>query len=129
MAESRVILQSDDGATYHLIVKIAVTPSQRSAGFQHICSEWVRNWGMLFVFPKTQLSAFHMRNVREDLDIAFIAEDGQILELKAMHREKYLAGSRSYHAVLPYRYALETVAGRLSTLELKDRNWWLILDP
>ena len=129
MPESRVILRSDEGATHHLAVKIAMTPAQRGAGFQHICSKWVQVWGVLFVFPASQRSTFHMRNVRADLDIAFIAEDGRILELKKMPREVDSAGGRNYRAAQPYRYALEIAAGRLSALGLDEGNWWLVLDP
>ena len=129
MPESRVSLRTDEGATHHFAVKIAMTPAQRSAGFQHICSKWVQDWGVLFVFPTSQRSTFHMRNVREDLDIAFIAEDGRILELEKMSREVSSGGGRSYHANQPYRYALEVVAGKLSALRLDEGSWWLILDP
>ena len=72
---------------------------------------------------------FHMRNVREHLDIAFIAEDGRIFELQKMSRELDSAGGRSYRATQPYRYALEVAAGRLSALGLDEGNWWLVLDP
>ena len=129
MPESRVILRSDEDVTHHLAVKIAMTPAQRGAGFQHICSTWVQVWGVLFVFPASQRATFHMRNVRADLDIAFIAEDGRILELKKMSRELDSVGGRSYRAAQPYRYALEVAAGRLSALGLDEGNWWLVLDP
>ena len=128
MPESRVILRSDEGVTHHLSVKIATTPTQRGAGFQYICSKWVQAWGVLFVFPTTQQATFHMRNVGEDLDIAFVAEDGRILELKKMSRELDSVGGRSYRAAQPYRYALEVAAGRLSALGLDEGNWWLVLD-
>ncbi len=129
MPESRVILRSDEGDTHQLAVKIAMTPAQRGAGFQHICSKLVQVWGVLFVFQTSQRSTFHMRNVREDLDIVFIAEDGQILELITMSRELDSGGGRRYRASQPYRYALEVAAGRLSALGLHQGSWWLVLDP
>jgi uncharacterized membrane protein (UPF0127 family) len=128
MPESHVILRSKTGVTHHLAVKIAMTPGQRRAGFQHICSEWVQAWGVLFVFPTTQQATFHMRNVGEDLDIAFIAEDGRIFELKKMFREEVSGSGRRYRAAQPFRYALEVVAGRLSALGLDEDSWWLALD-
>jgi len=129
MPESRVILRSKEGVTHHLAVKIAMTPGQRRSGFQHICSKWVQVWGVLFVFPTSQRATFHMRNVREDLDIAFIAEDGRVLELKKMSREGDSAGGRRYRGAQLYRYALEVAAGRLSVLGLGEGSWWLVLDP
>ena len=106
-----------------------MTTVQRRAGFQHICSKWVQAWGVLFVFPATQRATFHMRNVGEDLDIAFIAEDGRILALKKMSWEEDSGGSHRYRAAQPFRYALEVAAGRLSTLDLDGGDWWLVLDP
>ena len=129
MPESRVSLRSDEGVTHHLAVKIAMTPVQRRAGFQHICSKWVQVWGVLFVFPTSQRATFHMRNVGENLDIAFIAEDGRILELKKMSREEDPGNGHRYRAAQPFRYALEVAAGRLSTLGLDEGSWWLVLDP
>ena len=129
MSESRLLPRSDGGITHHLTVKIAITPTQRSAGFQHVCSEWIKVWGILFVFPTSQRSTFHMQNVREDLDIAFIAADGRILEIKKMSRGVDSGGGRSYRATQPYRFALEVIAGRLSALGLDEGDWWLTLDP
>ena len=129
MPEGHVILQSNEGVTNHLAVKIAITPAHRGAGFQHICSKLVQVWGVLFIFPTSQRATFNMRNVRADLDIAFIAEDGRILELRKMYREDGLGGGHRYRAAQPFRYALEVAAGRLSTLGLDEGTWWLVLDP
>jgi hypothetical protein len=129
MAEGSVTLQLEGGATHHLAVKIADTPAQRSAGFQYICSNLVRAWGVLFVFQSSERHTFHMRNVREDLDIAFIAKNGRILELKKMSREGWSVKAHIYRANQPYRYVLETAADRLSGLGLDEGNWRLILNP
>jgi uncharacterized membrane protein (UPF0127 family) len=129
MSESLVIFQSDEGVTHHIAVKIAIKPAQRRAGFQHICSKWLQAWGVLFVFPTSQRSMFHMRNVRDDLDIAFIAGNGRILELKKMSRELDSVGGRTYRTTQPYRYALEVAAGRFSALGMDEGSWWLVLDP
>jgi uncharacterized membrane protein (UPF0127 family) len=129
MSESIVILRSDEGVTHHLAVKIAIKSAQRRAGFQNICSKWVQAWGVLFVFPTPQRYMFNMRNVTDDLDIAFIAADGRIFELQKMTQELDSAGGRSYRAAQPYRYALEVAAGRLLALGLDQGNWWLVLDP
>ena len=70
-----------------------------------------------------------MRNVKEDLDIAFIDKDGRILEIKKMSQEMDSADGASYRAVQPYRYALEVIAGRLAALGVDKGDWWLVLDP
>ena len=70
-----------------------------------------------------------MRNVREELDIVFIGEDGLVLELKKMPREDGSSNARRYSVAQPYRYAIEAAAGRLSALGLGEGSWWLVLDP
>lgn len=70
-----------------------------------------------------------MQNVKESLDIAFIAEDGLIVELMKMAKEVDRGGGRTYRGVQSYRYALEVAAGRLSGLGLDEGDWWLTLDP
>lgn len=64
--------------------------------------------GMLFVFDTDQRSGFWMRNTIINLDIAFIAEDGKIVQTFTMAA---LDDSRTYTPRSAYRYALEVNAG------------------
>jgi uncharacterized membrane protein (UPF0127 family) len=128
MSETQVMLRSSEGVVYRLDAKVAETPRQRAAGFQYICSEVAQQWAILFVFQTTQRSKFHMRNVKQDLEIAFISDEGRFLEIKQMTLEQQLEPYRNYQAGQAYKYALETVAGRLSGLSLNAEDWWLVLE-
>ncbi len=66
--------------------------------------------GMLFVFERDQRNGFWMRNTIIDLDIAFIREDGQIVQTFTMAA----LDESSYTPRAAYRYALEVNAGVFS---------------
>ncbi len=66
------------------------------------------NQGMLFVFDTTQILSFWMRNTFIPLDIAFITEAGEIVDILRMEP---LDESKSYISSKPALYALETNAG------------------
>lgn len=66
------------------------------------------NQGMLFVFETTQILSFWMRNTFIPLDIAFITEAGEIVDILRMEP---LDESKSYISSKPALYALETNAG------------------
>ncbi|NOT00580.1 MAG: DUF192 domain-containing protein [Phycisphaerales bacterium] len=65
--------------------------------------------GMIFIFQGDQTGGFWMRNTIIDLDIAFIREDGTVVDtftMKALDESSYTPRSA-------YRYALEVNAGVL----------------
>lgn len=64
--------------------------------------------GMLFVFPAAQIQSFWMRNTFIPLDIAFISNDGIIVDIQHM---KPVDESVSYTSSAPALYALEVNAG------------------
>jgi uncharacterized membrane protein (UPF0127 family) len=128
MFESNAILRSKEGRTYRFPVKVATTQAQQRAGFQHICSELIQDWGLLFVFRRTQQAPFHMQNVAEDLDIAFISEEGKVLGVRKMSAERESGDSHIYRAEEPYRYALEVGMGRLFSWGVNEGVWWLVID-
>jgi len=63
--------------------------------------------GMLFIFPFRERQSFWMRNTLIPLSIAFISDDGRILEIRSM-RPKDESSTRSRYEV---RYALEVADG------------------
>lgn len=128
MADSHLVIRSSDGITHEFDVKVASTSKQRQAGFKGICPKLIQDWGILFVFSELQRASFNMRNVTQDLDIAFVSEDGQILEIKTMRRNIFLNSILTHRPKMSYRYAIEVLAGRLSSLDFEDKSWWLILD-
>jgi len=90
-----------------LVVEVADQAAERNRGMM-----FRRRLGpdeaMLFVYPyETNHSPFWMKNTLVDLDIAFIAADGTILQIERMRA----LSTESTWSREPYRYALETPAG------------------
>jgi uncharacterized membrane protein (UPF0127 family) len=71
--------------------------------------------GMLFAYDRDQQLSFYMKNTEIPLSIAFIAADGEILEIRDMEPLS-LKTISSRRAV---RYALEVPLGTFRTLNLK----------
>jgi hypothetical protein len=64
--------------------------------------------GMLFIFEYPQMQSFWMRNTYLPLDIAFISEQGVIINILTM---KPLDEGPRYHSLAPALYVIETNAG------------------
>lgn len=113
MVAHTIRLVDDEGKTFAVEVKIAKSSEERQAGFQDIDPEVIKNSLILFVFSEETNSRFHMERVRAPLAIAFIAEDGEILDIQEMHINQHgIAGSaHTYGPDQPFRYALEARAG------------------
>ena len=94
-------------AGMHLITaEVAQTPAQRQIGLMHRPS-MPANDGMLFVFEERGMHCFWMKNTLLPLAIAFIADDGRIVNIAEMQ-----AGSETSHCPRqPVRYALEMNQG------------------
>lgn len=69
--------------THSIRAAVANTPQSRERGLmQH--TQLCGNCGMLFVFPKTGKYSFWMKGTPLPLSIAFIADDGKILNIAEM---------------------------------------------
>lgn len=88
-------------------VDLALTPAQMARGLQHR-RHLPPDEGMLFVYSHPVQHDFWMKDTCLPLSIAFINEDGQIIDIQKMEPDN---GSRLYHCPLPYRSALEMNQG------------------
>jgi uncharacterized membrane protein (UPF0127 family) len=86
--------------------QVAVTPDQRATGLM-FRREMPSNEGMLFVFEQPSQQCFWMKNTLLPLSIAFLADDGTIVNLADMQPQS-LDGHCSSK---PVRYALEMNRG------------------
>lgn len=91
---------------HRLRAEVASTPEERQKGLMHRRS-MPENHGMVFVFERTGLWGMWMKNTYIPLSVAFISEDGRILNIEDMepHTED------SHSASAPARYALEVKKG------------------
>jgi uncharacterized membrane protein (UPF0127 family) len=70
-----------ESTTEVLTVELATTPAQRAQGLMYR-QAMAEDAGMLFIFPNDSRGGFWMKNTYIPLTIAYIAADGEILELK-----------------------------------------------
>jgi uncharacterized protein len=94
-------------AGMHLIhAEVARTPVQRGIGLMHRTS-LAANDGMLFVFDRPGVQCFHMLNTLIPLSIAFIDDEGRIVEIDEMKPQSL----DSHCSAKPVRLALEMNSG------------------
>ena len=87
---------------YRIQAEIADTPETRQTGLMNRTSMSM-NSGMLFVFEEKAGHCFWMFSTKIPLSIAFIADDGKIVNIEEMQ-----AGTTNNHCPkAPIRYALE----------------------
>jgi len=98
---------------HELRVELATDPTRREVGLGYRAS-LPEDGGMLFIFPQSQPQSFWMKNCLIDLDIAYIDDDGKIVDLIRMTAVPPAERSRpkvKYPSSRPVRYVLETNAG------------------
>jgi len=87
---------------YRVEAELADTPAARQTGLMYR-TFMPTNSGMLFVFPEKAIHCFWMRNTKLPLTIAFIDDDGKIVNLSDMEPE-----TQNNHCPRgPVRFALE----------------------
>jgi len=94
-------------AGIHLIsAEVAADPNTRSRGLM-FRERLGPNQGMLFVFPEKAVQCFWMRNTLIPLSIAFIDDQGQVVNVADMQPRS----DDSHCSAAPIRFALEMEQG------------------
>jgi uncharacterized membrane protein (UPF0127 family) len=102
-------------AGMHLIrAEVAATPEQREKGLM-FRRDLDTNEGMLFVFDDPQPQCFWMKNTPIGLTIAFIADDGTIVNLADMQP----LSERTHCSAKAVRFTLEMNQGWFATRGIK----------
>lgn len=102
-------------AGFHLInAEVARTPEQRAIGLMNRPT-MPSNDGMLFVFEQPGQQCFWMKNTLLPLSIAFLADDGSIVNIEDMKPQSL----DSHCSARPVRYALEMNQGWFAKRALK----------
>ena len=87
---------------YRIQAEVADTPKSREVGLMNRAS-MLSNSGMLFIFEQKAGHCFWMQNTKIPLSIAFIADDGRIINIEEMAAQTN--NNHCPHAAV--RYALE----------------------
>jgi uncharacterized protein len=91
---------------HNIVAEVASTPQQRQIGMM-MRTQMAQHEGMLFVFEQPTRQCFWMRNTLLPLAIAFIADDGRIVNLAEMQAQT----DDSHCSTEPVRYVLEMNKG------------------
>ncbi len=94
--------------------ELAITPEQQATGMM-FRTEMGTNEGMLFVNEAPAQRCFWMRNTLIPLSIAFIADDGTIVNIAEMEPRS----DKSHCSAQPVRFALEMNRGWFAKRGLK----------
>ena len=87
---------------YRIQAELADTPKTREVGLMNRTS-MPTNSGMLFIFEQKAGHCFWMNNTKIPLSIAFIADDGKIVNIEEMQAET----TNNHCSKAAVRYALE----------------------
>jgi uncharacterized membrane protein (UPF0127 family) len=87
---------------YRIQAEVASTPQARQIGLMNRTS-MPTDSGMLFIFDQKASHCFWMSNTKIPLAIAFIADDGKIVNIEEMQAETL----NNHCPKAPIRYALE----------------------
>jgi len=94
-------------AGIHIIqAEVATAPDERAAGLM-FRKEMAANAGMLFGFEQAAVHCFWMQNTLLPLSIAFLADDGSVVNIADMKPQT----TDSHCAEKPVRFALEMNQG------------------
>lgn len=102
-------------AGMHVIdAQVAATNEQRMTGLMHR-KEMPQHEGMLFVFDYPSQQCFWMKNTLLPLSVAFVADDGTIVNIDEMQPQTL----DSHCSAKPVRYVLEMNKGWFSKKGIK----------
>lgn len=99
---------------YKIKAEVALTPKQHEIGLMHRTSMGA-NEGMIFVFERAGQQCFWMKNTLIPLAVAFVDDDGTIVNLDEMKPETL----NPHCSAKPVRYVLEMNTGWFSKRGLK----------
>lgn len=91
---------------HNIRAEVAQTDAQRAIGLMHR-REMAPHDGMLFVFDQPAVQCFWMKNTLLPLSIAFLADDGTVVNVADMKPQSL----DSHCSSQPVRYALEMNQG------------------
>jgi uncharacterized protein len=91
---------------HNIRAQVAATVDQRATGLMHR-REMPQHEGMLFIFEQPSVQCFWMKNTLLPLSIAFLADDGTVVNIEEMKPQTL----DSHCSTNPVRYVLEMNQG------------------
>jgi uncharacterized membrane protein (UPF0127 family) len=106
MPQPRLPTVTLQAGMHKIVAEVARTPQQQQVGMM-MRTQMAQHEGMLFVFDDVSPRCFWMKNTLLPLSIAFVADDGRIVNLADMQPRS----EASHCSSEPVRYALEMNQG------------------
>jgi uncharacterized membrane protein (UPF0127 family) len=100
---------------HNIRAQVARSVNERATGLMHR-ADMPQHEGMLFVFEQPSVQCFWMRNTLLPLSIAFLADDGSIVNIRDM---KPLDEQTQHCSDKPVRYVLEMNQGWFAKRAIK----------
>lgn len=119
--EKTLVSPASDGEVHlqmggvEVVLETALTDPERTRGMMYR-EELAPNRGMLFLYPEPKILSFWMSNTWIPLSIAFIEEDGTVINIEEM---KPLLESRRYVSDKACRIAVEMNKGWFTAHEIE----------
>lgn len=107
-----------------LTVEVAADFRTRGKGLMHR-EELAEGKGMIFVYPHKDICRLWMKNTYIPLSVAFLDEDGRILQIIDM---KKTDSSKIYRSKMKVKYALEVPLGWFDKNDIKTGDSCIIPD-
>jgi uncharacterized membrane protein (UPF0127 family) len=104
------VLLRGRGEPVRVAVELARTPRERSKGLMHR-EKLGPNEGMLFLFDRTEIQKFWMKNTLIALDMIFIDRKGEDLKVVGVESNAEPLTTQPRGPDVPSRYVLEVVGG------------------
>lgn len=124
MGTAAMTLEGPGNESLSLTVRVADDPMERAGGFQHVCPDVILRTAIFFEFERPRRPSFHMHNVKAPLDIAFIDENGVIVDIQRMQPYAMGATQHPYYSPPgPVAAALETRAGYFGEHRVTEGDW------
>jgi uncharacterized membrane protein (UPF0127 family) len=114
MPQPRLPTVTLQAGMHNIVAEVARTPQQQQIGMM-MRTQMAQHEGMLFVFDDVAPRCFWMKNTLLPLSIAFIADDGRIVNLADMQPRS----EASHCSTEPVRYALEMNQGWFAKRSIK----------
>ncbi len=99
---------------HNIRAQVARSPNERATGLMHR-KEMPQHEGMLFIFEQPSVQCFWMKNTLLPLSIAFLADDGTIVNIRDMQPQSL----DSHCSDKPVRYVLEMNQGWFAKRAIK----------
>lgn len=103
---------------HQFFVETATTVSEQTQGLMHR-TELPENKGMLFIYPDSQIRSFWMKNTLIPLDIIFIDQNKQIINIHTATPCE-TEPCQTYKSKSPAQFVLEINAGLTSKLNFSE---------